>query len=175
LKDSKPVTGSGSILITCRSEFLAASFCGAPVEVGTFNASEGAEMLLKVLGRVSHSEKEFEYSLELSKHLGGLALAIDIIGKQIRVRKKTLEQFLPFYYEHRRLLNKIPKRARIKNEYYSKDLDTVWQTSFDRLSPSAARLIRLICFVAPDNIPESLFTEGENLPPDYTFLIDPEE
>lgn len=174
LDGSKPITGDGTILVTCRSEFIAASICGSTLKVPTFTAEEGSNLLFKVIGHASPpSSRERECSLELAERLGGLALALDIMGKQIRTRKKTIEEFLDFYNEHRRLLNKQPKRG-IRNQYYWKDLDTVWETSFLSLSQIAANLLCLICFVAPEDIPDTLFTRGQNLPPHYRFLADPE-
>ncbi|KAI1130884.1 hypothetical protein F5Y10DRAFT_234969 [Nemania abortiva] len=175
LTSSRPVSGDGAILVTCRSEFIAASLCGRTIEISPFTTEEGSDLLLKVIGQPSPpTSRDKECAMQLTQRLGGLALALDLMGKQIRARKKTIEAFLATYDEHRRLLNKQPRRG-IRNPYYSKDLDTVWETSFLSLSQNAGNLLSLICFVSPDDIPDFLFTKGKDLPSQYRFLTDTEE
>jgi hypothetical protein len=172
LSEARPLTGPGRILVTCRSEFLSSSFTAKTVEIPTFTTQEGSQLLLKIIGQDDPSEDEKKCALELSERLGGLALAIDIIGRQIKVPKKSLAQFLPFYDENRVLLKRQPPRG-ITNQYYSMDLDTVWKTAFLSLTENAANLLRLICFVAPDDIPDFLFTDGKGLPEHLAFIKDP--
>lgn len=177
IEDAMPLTGTGRVLVTCRSEYSADFLASAPptlhvLEVPTFTREEGGELLLQIAGQVNPSAEDRSCALELSERLGGLALALDLIGRQIKIRKKTMTPFLPFYLEHRLLLNKQPSRG-IRNKYYSLDLETVWKTSFLNLSDDAASLIRLMCFVAPDDIPDFLFTGGDHFPAKYAFISNP--
>ncbi|KAI0104343.1 hypothetical protein GGR51DRAFT_522349 [Nemania sp. FL0031] len=175
LARSRPVAGDGAILVTCRSESTAASTCARTTEISPFTTEEGSELLLKVVGQpCTPTPRDKECAMQLTQRLGGLALALDLTGKQIRARKKTIEAFLATYDEQRRQLNKQPRRG-IRSPYYSKDLNTVLETSFLSLSQNAANLLSLICFVSPDDIPDFLFTKGKNLPSQYRFLTDTEE
>lgn len=157
--------------MTCRSEFCADPFVNELIEIPTFTKAEGSAFILKVAGQRATTDGDVKSAVELSERLGGLALALELIGKQIKARKKTVEQFLPYYNKNRRSLNRQP-RIGIKNPYYKKDLETVWEGSFNGLPLVSARLLMLLCFVAPSDIPESIFTNGRNLPEKYAFLAD---
>jgi len=164
-----PTTGRGSIIVTCRSEFRVESLVDEVIEVPTFTTKEGGDFILKRLGQRVTSDADLKYSQMLSDRLGGLALALEITGKQIKHRKTTVEQFIPFYNRHRQLMNKEPRKAS-KNPYYDKDLDSVWETAFNSLSPEASRFLMLLCFLAPTDVPEGIFTEGKDIPEAYAFL-----
>ena len=164
-----PITGCGSIIVTCRSEFRVESFIDEVIEVPTFTTKEGGDFILKRLGQRVTSDADLKYSQMLSDRLGGLALALEITGKQIKHRKTTVEQFIPFYNRNRQLMNKEPMRAP-KNPYYDKDLDSVWETAFNSLSPEASRFLMLLCFLAPTDVPEDIFTEGKDISKAYAFL-----
>jgi hypothetical protein len=166
-----PTTGHGSIIVTCRSEFLAGSFVDKLIEIPTFTTLEGSDFLLKMVAQRATTSADLDIAKQLSKRLGGLALALEIIGKQIKARKTTLEHFSPFYNRNRQAMNKEPKRGP-KNPYYDKDIETVWETSFINLSPEASKFLMLLCLLAPTDIPEGIFGLGKDLPEDYTFLND---
>ncbi|KAL9039792.1 MAG: hypothetical protein Q9214_004731 [Letrouitia sp. 1 TL-2023] len=172
LLDIWPVTGAGSILITCQSELLAESPAATSIEIPAFNKEEGGELVLRILNRKNISQDEVSAAQELSEKLGGLALLVDIVAKQIKMTKrfKNIRDFLTHYEEHYRDLNKRP-RLGIVDPYYSKDGDTVWQTAFKTLGTNAARLLSLFCFVAPEGIPQWLLEQKDvNLPPGWEFL-----
>ena len=90
---------------------------------------------------------------EVSDKLGGLALAIDIVTNQIKAsgRFKSVRDFLPYYDQHRHALYQRPRMG-ILDPYYSKDIDTIWQTAFENLPPGAAHLMSLLGFAAPEGI-----------------------
>src|SRR5262249_57162208 len=51
----------------------------------------------------------------------------------------------------------------------SLSIATTWQTTFEQLSPAARQLLHLLCWLAPDPIPQALFdqiAEQELLPGD---------
>lgn len=176
----KAAIGNGSIIVTCRSEIAAASPAADSLEVPTFNVDEGSELFLRFLAKTSPTENDIAVARELSNRLGGLALGLELMAKQARVRKKPLDQFLNFYDEHRKSLEKTPKRG-IHNPYYGKDLETVWKAAFDNLSGPASAMMSLLCFVAPDAIPQTLFDircEGIAKPTvigDFGFLEDADQ
>ncbi|KAL8896037.1 MAG: hypothetical protein Q9207_007903 [Kuettlingeria erythrocarpa] len=175
LSENWPRTGNGSILVTCRSEILAASPAAVAIEIPAFTMSESGELIMNIMNRKNASEDENLAAHELSEKLGGLALAIDIVAKQIKTRKrfKTIRDFLPYYEQHYRTLHKRPKIG-IFDPYYSKDIDTVWQTAFEHLEPDAARLMSLFCFMAPEGIPQWVLEPKGDVPTGWEFLKDPE-
>lgn len=164
-----PTTGHGDIIVTCRSEFRVDALVDKVVEVPTFTILEGRDFLLKMVAQRATTPADLDIAKQLSDRLGGLALALEIIGKQIKARKTTVENFLPFYIRNRQAMNKEPKRGP-KNPYYDKDIETVWETSFINLGPEASKFLMLLCLLAPTDVPEGIFTQGKDLPEDYIFL-----
>jgi hypothetical protein len=164
-----PTTGHGDIIVTCRSEFRVNALVDKLVEVPTFTILEGRDFLLKMVAQRATTPADLDIAKQLSDRLGGLALALEIIGKQIKARKTTVEYFLPFYNRNRQAMNKEPKRG-AKNPYYDKDIETVWETSFTNLGPEASKFLMLLCLLAPTDVPEGIFTQGKDLPEDYLFL-----
>ncbi|KAJ5803463.1 uncharacterized protein N7503_005913 [Penicillium pulvis] len=165
-----PAHGHGSIVVTCRSEFVVEALVNDSMEIPMFSKEEGRDFILSSSGQKKNvSPADLESALTLSNMLGGLALALELVGKQAKIRRKTLAQFMPFYNENRAMLHKQPKTG-IKNPYYQKDLESVWKNSFDVLTDPASRLMMLFGFLAPTDIPERILSEGKNLPTEYSFL-----
>lgn len=91
--------GSGKILVTCRSEFLAESnTIATAIEIPPFTVTESADMILHILNKKDVSEQDTQAISEISKRLGGLALAIDVVAKNIKFshRFKSISEFLPY-------------------------------------------------------------------------------
>jgi hypothetical protein len=103
--------------------------------------------------------------------LGGLALALDLMSKQMKVQNKSLSQFLVYYEENRKKLHER-RQSGINDSYYDKGLDTVWRASFDSLTDKAKNMMCLLCFVAPDAIPQTLFKKSVDAPGGFDFLGD---
>ncbi|EHK49529.1 hypothetical protein TRIATDRAFT_189576 [Trichoderma atroviride IMI 206040] len=152
LEGSLPSCGSGSILITCRSEILASSVADEQIEIPVLTDREGSTLMLKQLGIANPSAKERELTEEFSSELGGLSLAIDLMSRHMRTRKKGVAQFLPYYREKRALLHRNPQRG-ITNIYYNGDLESSWTIAFGQLDEQSIKVFRVLCMLAPDRIP----------------------
>ncbi|PVH79565.1 hypothetical protein DL98DRAFT_572409 [Cadophora sp. DSE1049] len=166
-----PTTGHGTIIVTSRSALRADALVDEVTQVPTFTTDEGSEFLLKYAGQRATSDADVVVAKQFSDRLGGLALALEIIGKQIKTRSMSAANFLPFYNRNRQAMSKEPKRGP-KNPYYDKDLETVWEAAFDSLTEEASKFLMLLCFLAPTDVPEGIFSKGKNLPEDYSFLSD---
>lgn len=88
LRENWPTSGNGGILVTCRSKILAASPAGVAIEAPTFTNAESGELIMDIMKRKISTEDEVLATHELSEKLGGLALSIDIVTKQIKTRKR---------------------------------------------------------------------------------------
>lgn len=179
LQANWPASGYGSILVTCRCEKVATSPAERSLEVLVFVPSEGAQLISKILRRNSVDEDEVSASKDLSEELGGLPMAIVVISKKIFVRKKSVREFIPYYEKNRRTLQKRQK-SDINDIYYDKDLEGVWKTAFKDVSPLTGSLLLLLCFFAPDAIPNTLVTLSEDdaanlVPENWNFLYESEE
>ena len=175
-----PESGRGNVLVTCRSEFLAESVAASSIEIPTFSTDESTTLIFKILNKTDAGEDETLAANDLSEQLGGLALAIDIMSENIKRRFQSVREFLPHYEQNRHSLHKLPERE-VRDPTYSKDLDTVWRLAFESLDESvnpgangdAARLLQLLCFVAPEAIPQWLFqTTVADCPAEWRFLYD---
>jgi hypothetical protein len=154
-----PTVGRGKILATCRSELLAESQpITTSIEVPTFTVAESTEMIFKILSRKPAAADEVEATNRLSTKLGGLPLAVDIIAKQIRLwrRFRSVAEYLPYFEQNQRSALGRPKRGH-RNPWYPKNLDNLWQTAFDGLGGDASELMGMLCFMAPESIPLSIF------------------
>lgn len=59
-----------------------------------------------MIGRSSYSDQEREVAQQLSESLGGLVLALGIMASQIRLRAKSIVDFLSLCLKYPRNLNK---------------------------------------------------------------------
>ncbi|PVH68706.1 hypothetical protein DL98DRAFT_399751, partial [Cadophora sp. DSE1049] len=115
----------------------------------------GGELLLRLAGKRNVDAVNIAAAEELSEMLGGLALAIDITARTIFVKKKSMQQFLPYFIKNKQPL-RTPPRYAVRNPYYNETLATVWQTAFESLYEEPSQLLGLICFFAPDLLPRDI-------------------
>lgn len=113
--------------------------------------------MLKQLGIAKPSAKERELTEEFSSELGGLSLAIDLMSRQMRTRKKSVAQFLPYYREKRARLHRNPQRG-ITNIYYNGDLELLWTIAFGQLDEQSIKVFRVLCMLAPVRTPLTVFS-----------------
>jgi tetratricopeptide (TPR) repeat protein len=93
----------------------------------------------------------------LAVELGQLALALEQAGAYIVRYKYTLDGYLnEWRTNHDRVLTWFNERTM----QYPRSVAVTWQTSFERLSDPARQLLRLLSWLAPDPIPESLLEAG---------------
>jgi hypothetical protein len=169
-----PAAGNGQIVVTCRSELIAACPAAYSVGIPPFTKKEGGELLLRLAKKHSVDVGDIAAAEELSEMLGGLALAIDITARQIFVKKKSMQQFLPYFIKNKQALREPPRYA-ARNPYYNLTLVTVWQTAFASLDRNSSHLLGLICFFAPDDIPREIINRSAPIPGTWPFLTDTTE
>jgi len=93
----------------------------------------------------------------LAVELGQLALALEQAGAYIVRYKSTFAGYLEEWRQrHDRVLEWFDERIM----QYPRSVAVTWQTSFDRLTVPARQLLRLLSWLAPDPIPESLLEAG---------------
>lgn len=91
---------------------------------------------------------------ELVQLLGGLPLAMVQISEFMSDCCYSFEELLPVYLKSAdRVFAKTGAPAQ-----YEHTLDTVWETSFARLSAESKTLLNLLAFFDPDLIPESILS-----------------
>ena len=166
-----PTHGCGDILMTCRSELLAASTASSSIEVPAFTNEEGAQLLLKRLNRESSpSEADKSSSLELAELLGGHALTLDVMARTILARKKQLPDFVRLYKENPRSLHRKP-RNKIANQYYKRDEDpeSLWAIPFRQLDADEATIMGVLSMYGPNRVPSTVFVPASGAPDDLNL------
>ena len=163
-----PAASHGSVLVTSRKSIVSIDPAANGVETKTFPDRQGSEVILNMIGRSSYSDEEIAAARQLSARLGGLALALAIMASQIRIRGKSIADFLDLYIKYPEQLNKERRGVEL---YYKFSIEDCWKTTFEYLSDEAAALMGVIGFIAPDHIPMALFKQ-EQMPDELRFCTD---
>jgi len=160
-----PGSHNGYILFTTRAK--AAGPIAVSVEVKQLNMQDGTLLLLhqsKLLERdapLDHVSSEIREAAErIVKEMDGLPLALAQIGAYVEETGCNLTDYLSLYVTHRKEL--LAQRSNLLLDY-NETVDTTWSLSFQQIeqqSPASADVLRLCAFLAPDAIPEELFTRG---------------
>lgn len=159
-----PIQGQGSILFTTRASAVRA--LTPSLEVEALPIEEGVQLLLRRAGREAEvTEREREEASTIVLALGRFPLALDQAGAYLEETGCSLADYLQIYQQHQyQLLARRGKQV----SGYPDSVATTWSLAFERVEqsdPAASDLLRLCTFVAPDQIPEELLTEGADFWP----------
>jgi tetratricopeptide (TPR) repeat protein len=160
-----PTKRKGYILFTTRAQ--AAGPIAASVEVEKLNLEEGTLLLLRWSKRLSADAPLEQANAEdrtiaerIVQEMDGLPLALVQAGAYVDETGCSLAAYLRLYATHRKELLAQPSSLLL--DYYE-TVATTWSLSFQQIeqqSPAAAVVLRLCAFLAPDAIPEEMFTRG---------------
>ena len=146
-----PSGGGGHVLITSR--YLGWRREAHPLQLDVLRRKEAVEFLLERTGESDHEAAE-----ALAEVLGDLPLALEQAAAYIVEGGITLANYLEMF--QRRSAELLQRGAAGS---FDQTVDTSWNLSFERLkqeSSLGADLLRLCAFLAPDDIPRTLFTQG---------------
>jgi len=170
-RDFIPRDTPGHVLLTTRAK--ATLVIAQRVEIQEMEKGEGALFLLRRAGIIGSdaqirtaSKADRRLAEQISRELGGLALALDQAGAFIEEAPSSLAEYLGFYQSERSKL--LAERGGLGDH---PSVSVTFSLAFKKVvaaSAAAADLIRLCAFLAPDAIPEELFSEsraelGENI------------
>jgi tetratricopeptide (TPR) repeat protein len=154
----------GRVLLTS----TASAFGGwaEKISVEQMNPDDAALLLLRragVIGKKAQPKKasqvDRKLALALAEKLGGLPLALDQAGAFIEETPSTLAEYTHFYEKEGKRLREL--RGGLGNEHPS--VTVTFSLAFQELGkrdPLAADLVHMCAFLAPDAIPEEIFTKG---------------
>ncbi|HVB22938.1 MAG TPA: tetratricopeptide repeat protein [Ktedonobacteraceae bacterium] len=164
LNDFFPVEYTCHILITTRQHSLGS--LAQPVEVKPMNTDEGLHLLLHRARLITQetplvqvSQEEQETAKQIVQALGALPLALDQAGAYIEETGCTLTFYLNTYKSRQSDL--LAYRGK-DTQYHHDPVATTWRLNFEQVQqddPRAADLMNCCAFLAPDDIPEELFTQ----------------
>jgi len=160
-----PLGSKGHILLTTRAH--ATGRIAKRIEVEKMDPDEGAIFLLhraKLLDPDASLETatrtEQDTARQIVKAMDGLPLALEQAGAYIEETECSLQGYLRLYRE---------QGVQILKEHgefvpdHPEPVATTWSLSFEKVeqaNAAAAELLRFCAFLAPDAIPEELFTES---------------
>ncbi len=164
LKPFLPSARQGAILITTRMHSLDGLAC--TLELPSLPHDEGLLFLLRRAGFFDPTRSPDDVPSELMEPAGklvaamdGLPLALDQEGAYIERTGCSLNTYMQLYQSHQTRL--LEERSEIADHPHS--VVKTFMLSFEKLiqvNPSAADLLRICAFLAPDAIPEELFLQG---------------
>src|SRR5262249_5034301 len=137
------------------------------IEVDTLVPEQGALFLLRrarllavdgVLEQASNNDQGL--ALQISRELGGLPLALDQAGAYLEETGHGLSNYLQIY--QRRRADLLKKRGGLVDDH-PKAVAATWSLAFEQVeqkNKAAADLLQLCAYIAPDSIPEEIFTQG---------------
>jgi tetratricopeptide (TPR) repeat protein len=162
-REFMPHHPQGHILLTTRAQ--ATSAIAERVEIEEMETEEGALFLLRRAGLVPKeqplsvaSAADRSLAEQIWKEVGGLPLALDQAGAFMEETPSSLAEYLTFYKSEGAKL-----RAERGGLGDHPSVTVTFSLAFNKVaeaSAAAADLIRLCAFLAPDAIPEEIFTNS---------------
>ncbi|HEY4389160.1 MAG TPA: FxSxx-COOH system tetratricopeptide repeat protein [Ktedonobacteraceae bacterium] len=154
-----PKEGRGSILFTTRASAVGA--LAPSLEVDVLSLKDAIQLLLRRAGWENDATpQDREEASTIAQELGRFPLALDQSGAYLEETGCSFADYLELYQERQHSL--LARRGK-QVTGYPDSVATTWSLAFERIeegSPAAAELLRLCAFVAPDQIPEELLTQG---------------
>jgi tetratricopeptide (TPR) repeat protein len=162
-REFMPHHAQGHLLLTTRAQATAA--VAERVEIEEMEAEEGALFLLRRAGVIGKDQQlsvassaDRKLAEQIWKEVGGLPLALDQAGAFIEETPSSLAEYLAFYRSEGAKLR--AERGELGDH---PSVSITFSIAFNKVaeaSAAAADLIRVCAFLAPDAIPEEIFTEG---------------
>ncbi|WP_169614189.1 FxSxx-COOH system tetratricopeptide repeat protein [Nodosilinea sp. P-1105] len=158
-------TTNGHILLTTRAQALG-DLAEKKVEVTSMATDEGALLLLrraKVIADdadlAAASETDQALAHALNTEIDGLPLALDQAGAYIEEQVLSLDEYLELFRTEKAEL--LQERGQLDPDHPS--VTVTFTLAFEKVaaaSATAAALVQACAFLAPDDIPEEIFSEG---------------
>ncbi|KAK6527766.1 hypothetical protein TWF694_004746 [Orbilia ellipsospora] len=151
----------GSVLITSRNKALVSQFGG--VELKGLDKSSAVELLLTQTRHAPGDPAENRKAAEtIVENIGCLPIAINAAASNIINQVCDLTEFADIQ-DNTALIaetENIKFFQRSEDPIYEHTLNTVWNSSFQRLTPEESDFMNLLAFMDPDRIPERLLCNG---------------
>jgi tetratricopeptide (TPR) repeat protein len=165
VREFLPATPKGRTILTTRAQATGA--IATNIEVLKMEEYEGALFLLrraKILAEdltlESAAVEDRNKAIEITKEVDGLPLALDQAGAFIEESSSSPAEYL---YLYRTQGADLRKRRGEHVLGHPESVEITFSLSFNKVeaaSPTTADLLRACAFLAPDLIPEEIFTEG---------------
>lgn len=156
--DLLPALAGGHVLVTSRLRDWPKTVHKQPLD--TISLVEARGFLLKrTEGERRPATDDAIQAERLAERLDGLPLALEQAGAYIVHARLSFAEYLAAWENEREKVLGWYDEATME---YPASVAVTWQKSFDRLKPTAAAVLRLTAFLAPDPIPEEMFESGKD-------------
>ncbi len=158
---------SGAVIITTTSEAVANQYAHGPktIALEPFRCETGAELLMKLSGLGGSDPEEEEAARVIADSVGGLPLALDLVGSYLGGLRKPLSSF---WREHPCLEDDFlfnPNLSDWTPAHFEKSISRIWalHRSAGVLGPrvdlhhKSGRLMNMLAFLDKDGVPLSMF------------------
>jgi tetratricopeptide (TPR) repeat protein len=164
VKPFLPAGGMGHVLMTTRLQATGA--IAQNVELEKMELEEGALFLLRRAKLIAPdapldaaSEADRKPAREITKEVAGLPLALDQAAAYIEETPSTPAKYLKLYRTEGAALRAL--RGKLATDHPSVTITfSLAFAQVEKANPAAADLVRVCAFLAPDAIPEEIFTQG---------------
>jgi tetratricopeptide (TPR) repeat protein len=163
-----PSSAQGYLLLTTRA--AATGQIAQAVELKKMSHHDGALFLLRRAKRIANqgewetaTEADKQVALEIAQEMDGLPLALDQAGAFVEEMRLSLTEYLSLYRQEGAKL--LAERGELATDDHP-SVTVTFRLAFAKVqerSPAAADLLRVCAFLAPDDIPEDLFTAGASV------------
>jgi tetratricopeptide (TPR) repeat protein len=162
-----PSLSAGRVLITSRIKDWPATIRRQQIE--TLSLDEAQKFILeRTADDRTRTDDDPDQALSLAEELGGLPLALEQAAAYIAQRQMSLSEYLEEWHK---------EREKVLNWYdgsvvqYPAPVAVTWQKTFQQLSPTAAAILRLTAYLAPDPIPSKMFEDGAEIVQEAVGLL----
>ena len=164
VKPFLPASGTGHVLMTTRLQATGA--IAQCVELEKMEPDEGALFLLRRAKLIAPdapleaaSEADRKAAMEITGEVSGLPLALDQAAAYIEETPSTPAKYLKLYRTEGTALR--ARRGKLATDHDSATITfSLAFAQVEKANPAAADLVRACAFLAPDAIPEEIFTSG---------------
>jgi tetratricopeptide (TPR) repeat protein len=164
VKPFLPANGTGHVLMTTRLQATGA--IAQNVELEKMEPEEGALFLLRRAKMIAPdapldaaSEDHKKPAREITEEVAGLPLALDQAAAYIEETPSTPAKYLKLYRTEGAALR--AQRGKLATDHPSVTITfSLAFAQVEKANPAAADLVRACAFLAPDAIPEEIFTSG---------------
>jgi tetratricopeptide (TPR) repeat protein len=163
-----PSSTQGHVLLTTRA--AATGQIAQAVELKKMSHHDGALFLLRRAKRIADqgewktaTEDDKQVALEIAQEMDGLPLALDQAGAFVEEMMLSLTEYLNLYRQEGAKL--LAERGELATDDHP-SVTVTFRLAFAKVqerSPAAADLLRVCAFLAPDDIPEEIFTAGASV------------
>lgn len=162
-----PQLQGGHVLITSRRRNWPAGIRKQPLdELGPEEAT--AYLLQRTEGMRTPAKDDSEQASTLARILDGLPLALEQAAAYIAHHQMTFSEYLEIWEKERESVLDWHDGDQMD---YPASVAATWQTTFRQLSPTAATILRLTAYLAPDPIPLDMFEKGAGIVEEGVSLL----